>query len=242
MFQDIEFQLNERKVLTIRFDIVLCLSAFFCGRGVVAEEPPAPVEASTQSAASSVAKLIPELGDDDFNVREQAQAKILEFGELAANEVRKGCKSKDLEIAIRCLRILELIRLQSLGGLQVHMVGLYESNSGSAIVEVDIPDKPTIIVVTAYESVEWEIKPSARTKIVSVIASGYHEQFVVGVDSPVRKSSYDQRSDDYFYCYKPRGNRYTRAEEIVFRETDAYPQSFQGRYSFEKSPFIIESK
>jgi hypothetical protein len=53
-----------------------------------------------------VDKLIAQLGDPKFSVREAAQERIAEMGPLAITSLLKALNDDDPEIAIRCERIL----------------------------------------------------------------------------------------------------------------------------------------
>lgn len=218
--------------------IAFLLLLFPIGGLVRSEEPPSP-EATVDQA--EIERLVKALGDADFAKREAAEQKLKQIGKSALPQLRRGVGSPDLEIATRCRRIFEILRVRGEGDRQVHMIGLYEATNGMANVEVDVPDKPVILVLCAYESVKWKVKVSPKTNVVAVIASGYHQQFVTGIDAPIYRSSYDQRSDGYFFCYKETGQRYQKAQEAVFAATNLYPRSFQGRYSSENTPFVIKA-
>ncbi|HZX30251.1 MAG TPA: hypothetical protein VFF03_02770 [Rhodocyclaceae bacterium] len=69
-------------------------------------------------------------------------------------------------------------------------------------VVVNSPDKPVVLMLGAYEPTVWNISWSPNTKILAVLASGYHRQAVAGLGRgvPQLNSSYDNRGPcGYFY-------------------------------------------
>jgi hypothetical protein len=65
----------------------------------VIKSPPAPT--------AEIKKLVDDLGDDEFRVREKAHQKLKGMGYKAITALEAGLKSKDLEIVVRCRRILD---------------------------------------------------------------------------------------------------------------------------------------
>jgi hypothetical protein len=69
-------------------------------------------------------------------------------------------------------------------------------------VAVNSPDKPVVLMLGAYEPTIWNIGWSKETKILAVLAGGYHRQAVAGLekDTPLLISSYDNKGPcGYFY-------------------------------------------
>jgi len=60
---------------------------------------------------------------------------------------------------------------------------------------VNAPDKPTVLLLGAYEPSIWNIGWTKGTKILAVLASGYHRQAVAGLprETPILISSYDNK-------------------------------------------------
>jgi hypothetical protein len=69
--------------------------------GVVAEE--------SSRDETKIARLIRQLGDDDFEVRESASQKLEKLGQPALAALRKALSSEDLEIRRRAVRLIERI-------------------------------------------------------------------------------------------------------------------------------------
>ena len=104
-------------------------------------------------------------------------------------------------------------------GVVVHAVGTYRGPTdlpdvqldqsgnrvGRAEVVVNVPEKPVVLVLTAYDPTVWRVGRTPQTKIAGVIVSGYHAQALVGVDknTPHAISTYENKGNfRYFYAYK----------------------------------------
>lgn len=67
---------------------------------------------------------------------------------------------------------------------ELHAVGLYEgfdaprdrSKPGTAKIEVDRPNKEVVLVLTAYDPIEWTVTATPKTKLTKVILGGCHRQ------------------------------------------------------------------
>lgn len=86
----------------------------------------------------------------------------------------------------------------------LYILGVYEGDRhkyGKVTVFLGAHSRPIALVLTAYESVEWQIELEPGAFLERVFLSGYHNQSVSGIPSyiPVQSSSYDQRSPRYVY-------------------------------------------
>ena len=78
-------------------------------------------------------------------------------------------------------------------------LGYQIDQSGHAATRVDVtvhePTRPVVLVVSAYEPTVWHIVRSRPTRLIAVLATGYHRQAVAGVptDLPVLVSTHDNR-------------------------------------------------
>jgi hypothetical protein len=98
------------------------------------------------------------------------------------------------------------------GGYAGRDTGFQIDQSGHSATQFDIavnsPSKPVILMLGAYEPTIWNLGWSDGTRILAVLASGYHRQVVAGLNSdvPLLISSYDNRGPcGYFYVGK-KGN------------------------------------
>src|SRR4051812_23781761 len=81
---------------------LLCL-ALIPGTFLLAAAPPAG------PSGPEVRRLIEQLGDDDFGVREAATARLKRAGEPALDALHKALSSYDLEVRLRAGRIVATI-------------------------------------------------------------------------------------------------------------------------------------
>lgn len=137
----------------------------------------------------------------------------------------------------------------------VHVVGVYEGTcpdgarlrgglqpQGTVRVAVADFDRPIILVLVAYEPVLWKVK-APRGAIARVIASGYHEQEVAGLEDnvPVTRISYVKDKEGYFYAYRKDAadnehatdRSYQHLVQRVKELTNLEIASFQGAYAGE---------
>ena len=79
-------------------------------------------------------------------------------------------------------------------------------DSGHQATQIDVavnsPSKPVVLMLGAYEPTIWNIGWSPKTKILAVVASGYHRQVIAGLgeEVPTIISSYNNKGAcGYFY-------------------------------------------
>ncbi|MDR0634815.1 MAG: hypothetical protein LBF91_07545, partial [Azoarcus sp.] len=92
------------------------------------------------------------------------------------------------------------------GAYSGRKVGFQIDQSGHEGTQIDIavnsPGKPVVLMLGAYEPTIWNIGWSQKTKIVAVLASGYHRQVIAGLPkrTPRLISSHDNKGPcGYFY-------------------------------------------
>jgi hypothetical protein len=86
------------------------------------------------------ARLVKDLGDDDFDVREQAEKDLIELGPAALPALRAALKSKDLEVvkrAERCIKEIGPERVNRAAGAAVRLLALRRP-AGSVAVLLDL--------------------------------------------------------------------------------------------------------
>src|SRR5688572_29844468 len=79
-----------------------------------AAPPPADPEEEDRKTAARVRKAVKQLGDDDFNKREEAAKQLQEIGEPALPDLREAAASPDPEVRERA-RWLALAILKAAG-------------------------------------------------------------------------------------------------------------------------------
>lgn len=91
------------------------------------------------------------------------------------------------------------------GAYSGRRTGFQIDQSGSEGTQIDVAvnhDKPVVLMLGAYEPTIWNIVWTPGTRIVAVLASGYHRQIIAGLkgDVPSIISSYDNHGAcGYFY-------------------------------------------
>jgi hypothetical protein len=98
----------------------------------------------------------------------------------------------------------------------VYAVGTYSGTSmidaqidksgheaGQANVVVNVPDRPVLLVLSAYDPCVWRVGRTPEARIVGVIVSGYHTQLFGGIEKSVPRaiSTYESPGKfEYFYA------------------------------------------
>lgn len=137
---------------------------------------------------------------------------------------------------------MNLVRTPKWETAEVHMVCLYESRSRIVVVEVLQTQKPVILVLCAYEDIVWDVRANEGSELIQVIASGYHQQRVERAAAPVATYSYDEKSPFYFYAYTKKMPTDKEVVEKVRQLTGKDILSYQGRYSYDNTPFVVGAK
>jgi len=93
------------------------LVAVSLGRAVLGQDAgaktanqPKAGPASDQATAARIKKLIEQLGDDQFAVREKAHAELLALGRSAVAALKEARKSEDAEVRFRAETILDTVQ------------------------------------------------------------------------------------------------------------------------------------
>lgn len=104
--------------------------------------------------------------------------------------------------------------------------------AGQIDVSVNYPGKPVVLLLTAYDPTIWNIKRIATTKIIAVVASGYHRQAIAGIDqnTPQLISTSDHPSEcGYFYATADKLNGLnSHARRVFGRGVDTFCPADKG--------------
>lgn len=148
-----------------------------------------------------------------------------------ANATRAECAFPELSIPENAV-------VYAAGAYSGREAGFQIDGSGHGATQFDIAvnskQRPVILMLGAYEPTIWNIGWSEGTRIVAVLASGYHRQVVAGLAKsvPILVSSHDNKGPcGYFYVGKddnaalnPKARTlFGRAVELV------YPGDKKGR-------------
>jgi isopenicillin-N N-acyltransferase like protein len=107
---------------------LLFLSLLFIGIELCAEEltNKDPIQLS-ENRIKEIKELIQKLGDNDWQIRESAQKRIIEFGKAAEPWLQEALKNKDPEIRIKARQLLDQIKEDMTciieGELWAHFIG-----------------------------------------------------------------------------------------------------------------------
>jgi hypothetical protein len=87
--------------------------------------------------------------------------------------------------------------------LDLYGLGVYEGHAhkyGKVTVFVAPQDHPIALLLTAYESVDWQIELEPGAQLAKVFLNGYNEQRVSGLPAhiPIQRGSYEQRTTDMY--------------------------------------------
>lgn len=111
-------------------------------------------------------------------------------------------------------------------------------------IEVTVPKKdvPLFLILTAYESVEWDLKIEPGAQIAAVLAMGYYAQFVRNLPERV-PYGFSTRSDGAgdecpktpIYAYGS-GDDYSKLTTLISDEFSRKVNQFHGNYGAECLP------
>jgi hypothetical protein len=136
---------------------------------------------------------------------------------------------------------------------EVHVVGLSEGvtrtgdqiHGGKAAVRVDRPGKTVTLVLTAYDSVTWDVTFTPQTRLGKVILGGYHRQAVR--ELPRHISVVEAFSENrpglpaVRYCYRIDSAALRPMVRQIHDLTQQEIASFQGSSRFDpERPFVVD--
>jgi hypothetical protein len=202
----------------------------------------APVPAHI-ALRQEIALAIKKLNSRSPEVRDGAKQTLLRHFEHALHPLEEAMKDADPQVAEQAALVLALVRKKFWDKADVHVVGLYTARKVPAVIQVERSTRPIVLVLCAYDSVEWHVKPAEGADIVGVIASGYNEQKVHGVDSSLvqsytYKGTPPGKPRKSFYAYTPQGASYNKMTREVKTLTGKEVDSFQGIYQY-TGPFQV---
>lgn len=127
---------------------------------------------------------------------------------------------------------------------ELHVVGLYEGftksggkvHGGKARVIVKRPGKQVILVLSAYDSITWEVSATQDTRLERVILCGYHRQAVHGLPSEVgvTKAFREGRTGEDVslacYAYRLDSPAFRTLVEALHDKVGLHVSSFSGAY------------
>jgi RNA polymerase sigma factor (sigma-70 family) len=138
-------------------------------------------------------------------------------------------------------------------GAELHVVGVYGAGDnlthGKVTVEVRRTARPVVLVLTAYYSVEWQVKLAEGVRLKQVLVSGYNEQEVRGLPAgvPVVNRSWfpsdgSRRAGGFFWEYEGNTVEYREMVRKLNATTGLPVSTFQGGYQgdHQGSHFVVD--
>lgn len=125
---------------------------------------------------------------------------------------------------------------------RVHAVGYYSSNNNVGHVKVTDTSSPIVLVLTAYDEMEWAVEADDKVQLDFIVLTGYHEQTMCRVPDgvPVFRYAYNTESNGYAYAYGADRSKWTKLDEFVTELTGGLPIcTIFGSYYAPKEPAVI---
>jgi hypothetical protein len=137
--------------------------------------------------------------------------------------------------AFEDLRLPDEFVILGAGAYSGRSTGFQIDQSGHEGTQIDVAvnhDKPVVLMLGAYEPTIWNIVWTPGTRIVAVLASGYHRQIIAGLkgDVPSIISSYDNHGAcGYFYVGERQASINPLSRRLFGRPVDMIYPAQDGR-------------
>ena len=123
----------------------------------------------------------------------------------------------------------------------LYILGVYEGDRhkyGKVTVFLGAHPRPIALVLTAYESVDWQIELEPGAQLERVFLSGYHTQSISGIPPyiPVLSSSHEQRSSRYVYGHDSR--TCSKVVDVAMQQYGKAPIEYLSQYK--GTAFVID--
>jgi hypothetical protein len=145
-----------------------------CGLRFATNLPSRSVSAAEGLDEAAIKRLVTLLGDDQFQVREQATSDLLKAGPRATAFLEDGARNLDREVRYRCQRILLLVRKMELDGR------LERFKNGTDIGEPPLP---------GWESLQKQLGDSPALKLLFIDMYRVESEFLEAAAKGGRQAS-----------------------------------------------------
>jgi hypothetical protein len=128
---------------------------------------------------------------------------------------------------------------------EVHAISIYKAKYGQVDVHVSVTGHPVILLLSAYDAVEWVIHTDPNVIIERVVVSGYYGPVVKGISKtvPVHTLPKDDRLETYWIDNSWQGGFGVTYRNVIAK-TKTYlgktVKTFQGDYKTDA--FIIDGQ
>jgi hypothetical protein len=115
------------------------------------------------------------------------------------------------------------------------IVGAYEGDSKNDSITVNVENvlPNTLLVLSAYDPVQWKITGKSVKNIRGIFVTGYYNQSIVGVPSGVKVESLisEAGGSPYFMVYDSAEAEYYKLQDYLYDKTGYTAQFFYGSYN-----------
>ena len=142
-----------------------------------------------------------------------------------------------------------LVALATLdAGPELHVVALHETPPKPAVVTVDRPNRDVVLIVGAYNPIEWDIRATPNTRLTKVVFGGYKRQSwknLPGVD--VQEMSIESAKQRILPLslrpdYRPDSTQFRLFLQDSKRYTGLEVASFHGAYKYDPAkPIVVDA-
>lgn len=162
----------------------------------------------------------------------QVQAAETKPFDFAQDKETKGSATRSPTCEFAELQLPPEFAVLAAGAYSGRKIAFQIDQSGHEGTQIDVavnsPGKPVVLMLGAYEPTIWNIGWSEGTKVLAVLASGYHRQAIAGLgkETPAIISTYDNRGPcGYFYVTSDNlGSLNPKARALFRRPVDmVYP-------------------
>jgi hypothetical protein len=217
--------------------LAACLAAAAAPRS--AADPPA-------ESSAKITHLVMQLDAPSLAARQEAEETLVQIGVPALPALAKARQSDNIEVRLRAAAIAAKINEQRIAQADVHAVGIYEAGAedGRVVVRIESSPRPVVLIVCAWETVQWDVQLGQGVELIKVIASGHHPQKVLGTDAGVQSLSTEgdvppEVRDKAFFAYLRPSLGYDLMCQRIKELTGKEISSFQCRYEGAGKPFVI---
>ncbi|HZN64030.1 MAG TPA: HEAT repeat domain-containing protein [Tepidisphaeraceae bacterium] len=133
---------------------------------------------------------------------------------------------------------------------ELYVVGFYEGSMpngpkrfGTAVVDVQVTDRPVVLALCAYEPIRWELRVAPGVRLQRLIVGGYGDQILEPAPPAgvlVEKHVYKAGGNNYFYTFpNADSDSEVPAAEKLRTLTGLPVSTLQGAYRYPDRPIVV---
>lgn len=199
-----------------------------------------PQEAAAMGARSRVGRALEELLQRPALFDEQS------FQGVDLSDAVKKLLSQRQSLSILEQRWLNRLLLQAAFPEEIKKIS--EADMPEKVtVHVSLTHRPMILVLSAFEPVQWHVMALPEAQIQQIIVAGFHIQEVTGTVAPILFRTYEgpptsAGDKSFFYAYKQDDKHYTDMADKLRQLTGMEITTFQGQYRYNGRPIFVGPK